>query len=333
MNILYISPYRNISTHNECINNIDALSKSSSVNIYPVYTDTFTIKYDNQKLSDLENKKWSEISYDAIIQHAPVEYLFPFKHITNRNYCIPIVNYDKQINKDKCKKLLEFDLILVDSKYDLDYLNKYISPTDKKSTKQIKLFKYINNYSNSKYLNLTYIKNNYKLYTFVNNTNIRYIQSVILSFFITACDIDNCSLVISAQSEELSNQIKLIINDITNKTKIKHVKNYIKILVLEDNIENSIPVHQSCDCYIGFRSATNNHFHTFMAKELNNAFITNDNLDMDFEPEFNNKHIDIYRFYPEIKISKLVEKIKNLVRTKPIHKEDNIPSLDNIVCR
>jgi hypothetical protein len=94
-----------------------------------------------------------------------------------------------------------------------------------------------------------------------------------------------------------------------------------------------MPVHQSCDCYIGFRSSTNHHFHPFLARELNNAYITNDNMDMDLEPLFDNKNIDLYRFYPEIKVSKLVHKIKNLIRTKPIHKEDNISTIDNIICR
>jgi hypothetical protein len=333
MNILYISPYRNISTHNECMNNIHALSKSASLTVYPIYTDPFTINNKDKQLSDLENQNWSEKNYDAVLQHAPINYLLPFKNIAKHNYCIPIIDYDKQISKNECEKLLQFDTVLVDSKYDLDYLNKNINQKDKRSAKQIKLFKYVNNYTNSKYLNLTYHKNNYKIYTFVNHSNAIYIKSIILSFFIVGCDTENCSLIISVQSEELANKVKSIIEDVSNRSKIAYVKNYIKILVLEDTIENSMPVHQSCDCYIGFRSSTNHHFHPFLARELNNAYITNDNMDMDLEPLFDNKNIDLYRFYPEIKVSKLVHKIKNLIRTKPIHKEDNISTIDNIICR
>lgn len=331
MNILYISPYRNIASYNECMNNIYALKRSSSLATYPIYIDNFTVNNDTELLG-LENQNWSEKSYDVVLQHAPVSYLFPFKNIAKYNYCIPIIDYAKNFNKEDCDKLLQFDMVLVDSKYDSDLLNKNINPKDKKSAKQIRLFKYVNHYSNSKYLNLTYHKNNYKIYTFVNNSNVTYIKSIILAFFIVSCDVDNCSLIISVQSEKLANQLKAIINDITNKTKIKHIQNYIRILVLEDKTENSIPVHQSCDCYIGFRTATNHYFHTFLAKEFDNAYITNDNMDMNFEPVFES-NIDIYKFYPEVSVSRLVDKIKNTVRTKPIHKEDNIPNLDQIICR
>lgn len=333
MNILYISPYRNTSTHNECMNNIQALSRSASLTICPIYIDSYTVNINDKELLDLENKNWAEKNYDIVLQHAPTSYLFPFKNIAKYNYCIPMISYDNQINKNECEKLLEFDTVLLDSKYDSDYLNKNINQNNKRTTKQIKLFKYINNYTTSKYLNLTYHKNNYKLYTFVNNTNARYIKSILLSFFIVSYDTENCSLIISAQSEQLANQIKSIIDEISNLVKIAHIKNYIKILVLEDTLENSIPVHQSCDCYVGFRSLTNHYFHPFIAKEMNNAYITNDNIDMDLEPILDNKNIDIHRFYPQIKVSKLVDKIKNLIRTKSIHKEDNIPNLDSVICR
>lgn len=330
MNILYISPYRNIVSYNECMNNIYALKRSSSLTVYPIYIDNFTVNNDAQLLT-LENQNWSEKSYDIVLQHAPVSYLFPFKNIAKYNYCIPIIDYTKNLNKEDCDKLLQFDMVLVDSKYDLDFLNKNINQKDKKSPKQIKLFKYVNHYNSSKHLNLTHHKNNYKIYTFVDNSNIAYIESIILAFFIVNCDIDGCSLIISAESKKIANQLKTIISDITNKTKIKNIQNYIKILELEDKAENSVPVHQSCDCYIGFRNGTNHYFHTFLAKEFDNAYITNDNMDMNFEPIFKS-NIDIYKFYQEVSVSRLVDKIKNTVRTKPIRKEDNIPNLDQIIC-
>jgi len=327
MNILYIAPYRNSVIYNECLNNIKTLNTKSSITIYPVYLDSELIDPD-QEIKTLESKNICSENYDIVLQHAPVEYLVPFSGLVKNNYCIPIIKYCKNIDSRHINKLLDFNLILSDSKYDADFINSCIGNKSKK----VKLFNYTNHYDNNKQVNLFYHNKNYKLYTFINKKNIHNLHKIFLAFFIASQDAANCSLVLAVDSDNLAPQAKTILDDIIKKTKINNIENSIKIVVVPNKPDNVIAMHKTGDCYIEFRETTNSHFHTFIAKECNNTFITNENLDFSYEPTIDNDQ-DFYNLYPKLSVSSLVNKIKNIVRTKSIHKIDNIPTLDEVICK
>lgn len=326
MNILYISPYRNNEIQNECINNIKVLHKKASINISPIYLNNNISDPDGEIIA-LESQNLCDKEYDIVVQHAPIDYLIPFKNITKRNYCIPILKYSKQAYLRNNHHLLSFDMILADSKYDADFISSTIGSKSKK----IKLFNYTYNYQTDKTLNLLHHKNNYKLYTIINTDNFFYLYNMLLSFFVAYQDLSNCSFILCASSEQVALKIQSTVDELVQKTKIKYAKNYLNIVTITNNIDDILSVHQTCDCYIELRSNTNSHFNIFIAKENNNAIISNENLDITYEPILSeNNGIDIS--YPIFSISSLANKIKNIVRTKSIHKLENIPTIDKVIC-
>lgn len=325
MKILYISPYRQSNSQKECINNIKALKKISNINIYPIYFDNDNANPDKDIL-DIEKLDTKDQTYDIVIQHAPIDFLVPLKGIAQKNYCIPLISYSKGNSADKYHKLLDFDSILVDSKYDSDFINNLLGAKSKK----IKLFSYTNSYKEDRRINLLHHNNFYKLYTFVNENNIYYIKDIIYSFILSLKEIDKCSLIIVTHSKEIAEKINTLLDTIVAKANINYIKNYIKIVVPSNTIDDVIAIHRSCNCLIEIRTNTNSYFHTFMAKELNNSFIINENLNIEFEPIFDDNY-DLTLSYPCLKISHLANKIKSVVRTQPIHKLDNIPTLDKII--
>lgn len=328
MNILYISPYRNSHTYNECINNIKALKGSGSLTICPIYIDS-EILDPEQDILPLELNKLCSQDYDLVIQHAPVDYLIPFSNIVKKNYCIPIIKYAKNISQKYFSRLSNFDMILSDSKYDADFITNAIGNKDKK----IKLFNYTNYYDSDKQFNLSYHNRNYKLYTFINQKNIHLVNKIFVSFFLAYQEISDCSLILAVESDATASKIKSVLDDLIKKIKSNNIQNYIKIIVIPQHIDSILAIHKTCDCYIEFRETTNSHFHNFIAKEYNNTFITNENLDLYYEPSIVNEDDSFGNLYPAFSSSALAAKIKSVIRTKPIHKTDNIPTLDKIVCK
>jgi len=328
MNILYISPYRNRHTHNECLNNIKTLSGSASITIYPIYIDSDTIEPDKE-LIELESKNVFSDNYDIVVQHAPLEYLIPFSSVVKKNYCIPIIKYCKNLKAKSLNKLLNFDMVLSDSKYDADFISSSFNHT---KLKKIKLFNYTNFYDNNKKANLFYHNTNYKLYTFINKNNSYLIYKILLAFFIASQDISNCSLVLAVETDALATKTKALVDDFIKKHNINNVETFIKIIVVSQDTDSILAFHKACDCYIEFRDTTNCHFHNFIAKECDNAFITNENLDIYYEPNIE-KGEDFGELYPALNISSLANKIKNIVRTKSIHRTDSIQTLDKIICK
>lgn len=324
MNILYVAPYKNNLTHHECFNHINTLEKDASVTSYPIYIDPNTVNsFDD--LASIHSDNICQTNYDAVIQHAPLDYLIPFsKDVTKKNYCIPIMKYAKN-TYDNHDKLLAFDAILVDSKYDANFLSSDLGL----KTKRIKLFSYTNHHNNNQIVNLTHHTNNYKIYTFVNYQNIYFINHLLLSFFMIYQEVPGVSFIIASDSAQLTNQINNTLEDFIQKTNIQYIKHYIKILSIDNNISNVYAIHKSCDCYVDLRSHTNKYFHSFIAKHLGNACITNENLDADYEPVIARNMGSLDQTF---KVSTIVSKMKNVIRTKPINKLDNIPTLDQIVC-
>lgn len=329
MNILYISPYRNTITQAACINNIKSLEKSSTLNIKPVYIDNYITDVTDKQTTILENKLSDIEKYDIVVQHAPIEFLLPFKLISSKNYCIPIMKYIKG-NYSEYSKLSEFDMVLFDSKYDIDFISTNIGFKLKKT----KLFKYKNYYEDSKdsKLDLQNHNYNYKLYIFVNDDSSWLINSVLTGFIISLQDVTNCSLIIVADSKSSAKKVSNILDSIENKNFIKYLKNYINILVINPaDIHSIATIHNTCDCLIDIKNISNISVHSFIAKEFGKPSITNDNIDLYFEPIIDNDS-EYGNAYPMISPTKLSNKIRSIVRTNYISKIDNIPTLDNILC-
>jgi hypothetical protein len=305
------------------------LKKYCSLALYPIYIDSDLIEPE-QSIMPLELSQVCSTKYDIVLQHAPLEYLFPFANLDCLNYCIPIIKYSKNTQSKHLDTLNSFNTILSDSKYDSDFISNLASNSNK--LKKIKLFSYTNYYEDNKQVNMYQHNKNYKLYTFVNQSNVSDIYNILLAFFTAYQDISDCSLVLVTDTENTANKTKNILDNLLKNVKLNSIQNYIKIIIMPQQAENIATLHRTCDCYIEFRSYTNSHFHTFLAKECNNAYITNENLDISYEPSVNTEtsSIDIL---PILSISSLVTKIKNTVRTKPIHKVDNIPTLDKIICK
>lgn len=325
MNILYIAPYRNSSMHHECVNHIRSLQNFASVSIYPIYIDSSNIDPEEDILSIESKQNLAHTEYDAVIQHAPIDYLLPFsKDITKQNYCIPIIRYYKCSNQNY-SKLLSFDMVLCDSKYDIDFIHNEMNS----KTKKIKLFAYRNENIHHNLLNLSYHKDNYKIYTIVNQHNIQYIYNILLAFILVYKETLGCSLIIVADSGDIRSQIDTYIDDIIKKTKINYLRNYIKILSISNTINNVHSVHKSCDCYVECRPHTNNALNSVIAKQYGKTCITNENLDINFEPSVSQ---NIGYLDQVFGVSSLAMKIKNTIKTKPIHKLNNTPTLDKIIC-
>lgn len=330
MNILYISPYRNSYVRNECMNNIKTLSKFAKLNIYPIYIDSNLVDPE-EDIIPLELNKLCDKDYDVVIQHAPVDYLMPFSKIVKKNYCIPIIKYQKNSTSLSIfNKLLSFDMILSDSKYDSDYIKSVVGAAKEK---RVKLFNYTNHYENSdQQYNLLHHNKNYKLYTFIDQQNLYLVSKILISFFLAYQEVSDCCLIMAVNSDVIASRVKSVLDDLLKKIKSSNIQNYIKIMVIPPGTESMLAVHKTCDCYIEFRETTNSHFHNFIAKEHNNNFITNENLDFYYEPIISSDN-SFGTLYPTFNVSVLATKINSVIRTKPIHKTDNIPTLDKIVCK
>lgn len=330
INILYIGPYRDASCHGlSAINNIYNLNTKSQLHIQPLYLSKSTINI-NQTISNIENRLLLDKPYDVVIQHAPIDYLIHFKLIGLKNYCIPIIEYVKDANKQyKYRKILHtFDKILLDSEYDIDILKNNYNI----SHKQTKLYNYKANINNeSKNINLSYHKNRYKFYVFADRYNIYNIYQTILAFVLLGSQLKNCSLLIVADSDSTAKELSAKLDIIIDKTKIKYIKNYIQIISSNQISYNNI--HFVGDCCIDIRNYSNSSIHTNIAKLYNKSTISNENIKIYYQPIIDEPLFKYGNLYQYIDVNDLVTKMKTVINTTPIYKTNNIPTIDNILCK
>jgi hypothetical protein len=328
MNILYIGPYKDIEYKNVCQNHIFSLSNKYNLDILPIYLSNNQTQVD-ESILDIEKKtKTRTVKYSSVVQYAPADYLFAFdKYITNKSICIPIIQYPIS---SKNKNINNFDQILCDSKYDSELIKKNLQNN---KSKKIKLFSYqLFQKTGVQKINLNYLNSAYKFYMFTNNTNIAYTNNVVLGFAAALASIRNCCLLIVSSNKQISEKISRYIDIISQK--IIYIKNHIKIIQQpsfdKDNLFE-INIHNSCDCLIDIRNSSNYGLHSFIAREFGNSIIANENVNINYEYYYTDNeqlHFDLQTI---ISNTNICEKIKNIVKTKPIYQQNNIPTLDQVV--
>lgn len=332
MNILYIGPYRDKSVNGLIsINHIESLKNHCALTIKPLFlTSDRTQSLDNN-LIELEKKQLLDKKYDACIQYAPIEHLIPFELVSLKNYCIPIVSYTYHINNEyqNYNILSHFDTIFYDSQYDTKLFKNILS-----EKKKYKLFNYSDVSVDPPLIDkLSIHSKRYKFYTFVHKETYRFINKILLAFLMLQKKLQTCLLIIAVDNEEHHKLVSDNINFLSKQLKINYIHNYIKILNLETKEIDVLSLHKSANCLIDVRDYTNNNFQTHLAKLYNNAIITNDNLSYseDIELESINNNESYIRY--DLNIMSLLDKMKNVINTMPIYNDDNIPTLDKLICK
>lgn len=329
MNILYISPYRDNSLHSlSAVNHIGALSAKCRLHIQPVYMSKQSNKID-ESVMDLENQPLLDKPYDAVVQHAPIDYLLPFDMVGIKNLCIPIIKYIKNLDKKhKHQRILsQFDKILVDSDYDATFIKTHYNINQK----QVKLINYTQIVTNDPALNLSYHKNHYKFYTFIDKYTIYSAYQIILAFILMGNKIHNSSLLLVINDDALLSNISEKLEFLIQKTNVKYIKNAIKIISLNKTAYNSI--HDIGDCCIDIRNTSNASIHTNIAKLYDNSIINNENINIYDEPIIDEPGYEYGSLYQHIDVNDLCNKMRTVINTTPIYKSNTIPTIDNVICK
>ena len=103
--------------------------------------------------------------------------------------------------------------------------------------------------------------------------------------------------------------------------------------MLETKEENELAIHKSCDCCIDIKDYTNNSFRSYLAKLYNNSIISNENIAYTEDIDIDNiRDTDQYAKYNP-SISSLSAKMQNIINTVPVYNNDNIPTLNKLVCK
>lgn len=329
MNVLYIGPYKENSIHGlSSINIIYSLKNKCDLTIRNIDLSAKNIKYLNpdKDLILLENKPLNH-TYDIIIQHAPVDSLFPVSLSSTRHYSIPIISYlYNSYYKQKYQNILsKFYSVLVDNTDDVAYIKNYC--LDKKT----KLFRHSDTATQFSQINI-YKKDSYKFYTFIDDNNINSISKIILSFILLQKRINDCLLIVAVNNKKHIKPISNKIEELTKQIKINYLNNYIHIFNTDNIIENVYNIHEHGDCCIDIKSETNSNFHTNIAKLYNNSIISNESLDMRLDTAILNSTIyNINDSSPVLNIKELSVKMLNNINMQPNHNIETIPTIDSVI--
>jgi hypothetical protein len=272
MKILYIGPYKNVSLNGissrYLIHNLRDIS-NIQLSLHNIVVDSQInngISYPGEQIGeDID-------SYDAVIQHAPVEFVVNNSKI-QKSIIFPIIEHlnEKTINLLKIKK---FDKLLVDNKYHLDKLKKifgakvvYVRYKD--------IAQAVNQKYNIKFLNKT--QKFYFIGSYSRQPNT--IKKILLSFMMAFRT--NPAVSLTLILEDKSSDLDMVNKEIMEyKKQLNIVNDFRKITIaLFDNTEESLMVtHYSGDIFISPIVSKSN-IHCDIAQFYKNKILYMDRVD------------------------------------------------------
>lgn len=283
MNILYIGPYKDRSIYGlSSINHIKSIAKvCNSLSVKSIsLTNNNTEKYRDSQIEEIEKIKYAPIKqYDAIVQYAPDNWLLPMRHITKKNYAIPIMEHNslKSYNINKNTLLQDFNHILFDSQQDVLIARKKLSLTSNK----IKSYSYIStNQVGANNFGYVFFDKQYKFYAFIDDTTINSAVTIIKAFLSLKNKLKYAALAIIGNNTSICKELQNKVNTIAEGRGVVYALNYIKVIHNNDNQYNEYSkFHSSMNCLIENKPETNTGINEHIAKLYNNSVINLEDSD------------------------------------------------------
>jgi len=320
MNILAISPHQSttqIGLYSREM--MDYCFGNSNVNL-TLQNLTLSGQGNDSNTHNKYSRVYSE--YDYIIQHCPYEYLAYIPNL--KNIWIPIISNLSQIDDPYLNEYIEnISMICTENKFTEMVLAKSIKETNK-----IKNFHFqINTIENDQQHKINFGKYNsaHKYYAILNfNQDQLCLLNLVKSF---ACIFrncpDHCLMILLSCSPQQYASIEKTMTQLASEIRLKQISNIIIYSTQNILIQDTLPLHNSCDTFIDIEHNTEN-IHKYFAKSFGSNII--DRIDTDFSDAYGYRSSSCFDYKNQTysMLSDGFDKIFNIRETRKYNTEPEL---------
>lgn len=323
MNVLIFSPYKSLHSIGRyatyLIDNCFGNENDVNLTVKNITIDTTT----NNDVSNID--KYSEVysKYDYIIHHCRYEYI---NYIPGaKNVWIPIIHNLSNIQDPYLNEYLKnIDLICTENKFTEMVLARSIDCVDK-----IKRFEFEISDSNKQEvpkINFNKYNSSHKYYTILDfNVDQLCLLNLIKNFAaIFRNNDDHLLSILTSCSQEQYEQINTLLKELAVELNLNKDISNIRIYSTQNiSIQDTIPLHDSCDTFLDIEHNTEN-IHKYLAKLYGSNIV--DKIDTDFSDSYGYRNGSCFDYKNQTyaMVSDSFEKIFNITKTKTYNTESNL---------